>query len=102
MSNLKPESLIQATYILIYLSHNTFLTRRTCARIINTYCFKMISFEVTCYMAIDNQSLVVTLTSINFRMFSWSANLEGPSSPRHEIETLIVAGYEHERKTDLA
>ena len=53
-------------------------------------------------MAIDNQSLVVTLTSINFRMFSWSANLEGPSSPRYEIQTLIVAGYEHQRKTDLA
>ena len=40
------------------------------------YCFKMISFEVTCYMTIDNQSLVVTLTSINFRMFSWSDDLE--------------------------
>ena len=65
------------------------------------YCFKMISFEVTCYMTVDNQSLIVTLTSINFRMFSWSADLEGPSSLQYESITLIVIGYDHERKYRL-
>ena len=52
-------------------------------------------------MAIDNQSLIATLASMNFRMFSWSANLEGPSSPQYEIITLIVVSYDHERKNRL-
>ena len=52
-------------------------------------------------MAIDNQSLIATVTSINFRMFSWSDNLEGPSCPQYEIVTLIVVGYDHERKNRL-
>ena len=52
-------------------------------------------------MAVDNQSLIATVTSINFRMFSWSDNLEGPSCPQYEIVTLIVVGYDHERKNRL-